>query len=239
MLGSPKNGMCKPSGKLAETPQGKKGSGSHPQLVKESFQEVQFIGEPWKQLWVSEESTIKSALRVGFRGDVIGISAWKTWVVATVAQPEGARGKLKEEWNGRQEQRVWTWHAGTRMERMGSRMGMLPGWRARQMLLADNLMFGCYSIARQVERMGRRLAPWDLTNGMSSFPIWVTVPNLCCLCHWKAGVSQQKGSISGRDGQSTLGLSQDLQISGCGADTCAEDNRKWRQWFSGKSSYWI
>lgn len=46
------------------------------------------------------------------------------------------------------------------------------------MLLADNLMFGYHGIARQVERMGGRLPAWELTNGMSSFPIWVTVSNL-------------------------------------------------------------
>lgn len=44
---------------------------------------------------------------------------------------------------------------------MGSAVGMLPNRGARQMLLADNLVFGCYGIARQVEKMGRRLPAWE------------------------------------------------------------------------------
>lgn len=51
------------------------------------------------------------------------------------------------------------------------------------MLLADNLMFECYGTARQVEGMGRRLPTQELTNGMSSFPIWVTISNLSFLSH--------------------------------------------------------
>lgn len=152
-----------------------KGSGSHPHLGRESFQETWFIGEPQKQRWISEQSTIESTLPIGFRRDMIGTSRWKKWVGAAVGEPEGARDKLSE-MGGKN--RVWTWCAGTRIGRVGSRTGTLPDWGTRQMLLADNLMFGCYGIARQVERMGRRLPAWELTNGMSSFPIWVTVSNL-------------------------------------------------------------
>lgn len=73
------------------------------------------------------------------------------------------------------------------------------------MLLADNLMFGCYGIARQVEGLGRRLPTWELTNGMSSFPIWVTLQSVLSI-QLKLGISQQKGYHSGRDEDSTLGL---------------------------------
>lgn len=153
--------------------------GSCPQLVREGFQEAGFTGEPQKQGWVSGENPIDSLCRVqrGHRR-VVKVERWvgQLGLLAdqTVWETNWDRSETRE-------QRLWTQRAGTRMGRVGSRTGTLPGWRARQMLLADNLMFGCYGIARQVERMGRRLPTWELTNGMSSFPIWVTVSNLSLL----------------------------------------------------------
>lgn len=73
-----------------------KGSVPIPSWSERAFKKPSLLENPESSCG-SLRKAPESALPVGFRGDGSDISAWKNWAVATVARPEGARDKLKEE----------------------------------------------------------------------------------------------------------------------------------------------